>query len=72
MVVAGDRVAVHLHFHGHFSGNFGSAANAVQGKGQEIDFQAFDLYRVQNGKITDNWHLEDNLTLLQQMGIVSR
>ena len=66
MVVADDRVSVHLHFSGHFTGQFGQA----QGHGQVIDFQAFDLYRVVDGRITDNWHLEDNLTLLQQMGIV--
>jgi len=29
MVVFGDRVSVHLHFHGHFSGQFGN----VQGQG---------------------------------------
>ena len=68
MVVAGDRVSVHLHFRGHFSGKFG----AVQGKGQSIDFRAFDLYRVEAGRIAENWHLEDNLTLLQQLGVVAR
>jgi hypothetical protein len=26
--------------------------------------------RVQDGRITDNWHIEDNLTLMQQLGIV--
>lgn len=65
MVVAGDRVAVHLRLKGHFTGRFGDVA----GKGQVIDFQAFDLYRVQGGQIAENWHLEDNLGLLQQMGI---
>jgi predicted ester cyclase len=68
VVVAGDRVTVHLHFTGHFKGQFGK----VQGKGQVIDFQAFDLYRVADGRIAENWHLEDNLTLLQQMGIVQQ
>ncbi|OEZ61702.1 ester cyclase [Duganella sp. HH105] len=66
MVVNGDRVAVHLHFSGHFTGQFGATA----GKGQVIDFQAFDLYRVADGRIAENWHLEDNLTLLQQMGVM--
>ncbi|GAB3252310.1 ester cyclase [Chitinimonas naiadis] len=66
LVVAGDRVAVHLHFRGHFSGQFGE----VQGKGQVVDFQAFDLYRIKDGQIADNWHLEDNLTLMQQLGLV--
>jgi predicted ester cyclase len=65
MVVAGDRVAVHLRLKGHFTGRFGDVA----GKGQVIDFQAFDLYRIQGGQIAENWHLEDNLGLMQQMGI---
>jgi hypothetical protein len=30
---------------------------------------ATDLLKVSHGRITDNWHLEDNLTLLQQMGV---
>jgi hypothetical protein len=25
---------------------------------------------VQNGQISDNWHLEDNLSLMQQLGAV--
>lgn len=65
MVVAGDRVSVHLRLRGHFTGRFGDVA----GKGQVIDFQAFDLYRIKDGQIAENWHLEDNLGLMQQMGI---
>lgn len=65
MVVAGDRVAVHLRLKGHFTGRFADVA----GKGQVIDFQAFDLYRIQGGQIAENWHLEDNLGLMRQMGI---
>jgi predicted ester cyclase len=68
MTVAGDRVAVHLRFRGHFTGVFG----ALQGKGQAIDFQAHDLYRIQDGKIAENWHLEDNLTLMQQLGVIQQ
>jgi hypothetical protein len=33
-IVAGDRVVSHLHFHGRFTGTFGTR----QGKGQNIDF----------------------------------
>lgn len=67
IVPHGDHVSVRLHFTGHFTGQFG----ATQGQGQAIDFQAFDLYHVVDGRITENWHLEDNLTLLQQMGLMS-
>jgi predicted ester cyclase len=54
-----------MSFTGHFTGVFGG----TQGKGQPIVFIATDLVKVANGRITDNWHIEDNLTLLQQMGV---
>jgi len=66
LVAVGDRVSVRLHFQGHFSGVF----KGRQGQGQAIDFQAFDLYRVEEGRIAENWHLEDNLGLMQQLGVV--
>jgi predicted ester cyclase len=42
----------------------------LKGDGREISFRAVDIYRVQNGQISDNWHLEDNLSLMQQLGVV--
>ncbi|OLF51806.1 ester cyclase [Pseudomonas chlororaphis] len=63
MIVAGDRVVVHLHFRGHFSGTF----NALKGHGQRVDFRATDIYQVDNGRIAANWHIEDNLGLMQQL-----
>lgn len=68
MIVAGDRVVAHLHFTGHFTGQF----KDMQGHGQTVDFIATDIYRVVNGRIVENWHLEDNLTFLQQIGAVTR
>jgi predicted ester cyclase len=65
MIVASDYVTVHMVFTGHFTGTFGQ----TQGKGQSINFIATDLLKVKNGRITDNWHIEDNLTLLEQMGV---
>jgi predicted ester cyclase len=57
-IVVGDRVVSHLRFTGHFTGIF----QGVTGGGQPIDFIATDILKVRDGKITDNWHLEDNLT----------
>jgi len=65
MIVAADYVTVHMNFTGHFTGKFGQ----TQGKGQAVPFIATDLIKIENGRITDNWHIEDNLTLLQEMGI---
>ncbi|UYY58076.1 ester cyclase [Sphingomonas sp. S2-65] len=67
-LIVGDRVVSHLRFTGHFTGHFGDKA----GTGQAVDFIATDIVRVRGGRITDNWHLEDNLTFLQQIGIVPR
>ncbi|HWT97416.1 MAG TPA: ester cyclase [Terriglobales bacterium] len=65
MIIAGDYVTVHMQFTGHFTGSFGE----VKGQGQSIDFIATDLIKVTKGRVTDNWHLEDNLTLLSKMGV---
>lgn len=65
-LVVGDRVVSHLRFTGHFTGAFMGKA----GGGQPVDFVATDILRVQGGRITDNWHLEDNLTFLRQIGVV--
>jgi predicted ester cyclase len=66
-IVAGGYVTVHMAFTGHFTGRFGQ----IEGKGQPIRFIATDLVKVEDGRITDNGHIEDNLTLFQQMGVVS-
>ena len=42
------------------------------GPSQAIDFIATDILAVGSDRITDNWHLEDNLTFLQQIGLMSR
>ena len=65
MIIADDYVTVHMEFKGHFTGAFGK----TKGQGQTIDFIATDLLKIIDGRITDNWHIEDNLTLLSQMGV---
>jgi predicted ester cyclase len=67
-LIVGDRVVSNLRFTGHFTGTFGKK----QGTGQIVDFVATDILRIQSGKITDNWHLEDNLTFQQQIGVIKR
>jgi steroid delta-isomerase-like uncharacterized protein len=66
LLVVEDRAVVRYTFTGHFSGSF----KDLKGDGREISFRAVDIYRVQNGQISDNWHLEDNLSLMQQLGVV--
>src|SRR6266550_3101103 len=66
LLVVEDRSVVRYIFTGHFTGSF----KDLKGDGRAISFGAVDIYRVQNGQISDNWHLEDNLSLMQQLGAV--
>ncbi|MGY2288237.1 ester cyclase [Pseudomonas sp. SDO528_S397] len=68
MIVAGDRVMSSLRFTGHFTGSLGEK----KGQGQAVDFIAMDIYRIADGRVAEDWHLEDNLTFLQQAGLVAR
>ena len=67
-ILADDRVVSHLRFTGHFTGRFMD----TKGSGQPVDFIATDILAVHGDRITDNWHLEDNLTFLQQIGLIRR
>jgi hypothetical protein len=51
------------------SADLPSAYFPRRGQGQAIDFIATDLLKITNRRITDNWHIEDNLTLLARMGV---
>jgi predicted ester cyclase len=66
LLVVEDRAVARYLFTGHFTGKF----KDLKGDGREISFRAVDIYRIQNGQISDNWHLEDNLSLMQQLGAV--
>lgn len=68
LIVADDRAVARLHFTGHFTGRF----QDLVGDGRTVDFHAIDVYRVENGRIAENWHLEDNLTLLTQLGRIGK
>jgi predicted ester cyclase len=64
--VIGDQVLARLKFNCHFTGEFAGH----RGDGREIRFDAVDLYTTRDGRIVANWHREDNLTLLKQLGVV--
>jgi len=64
MIVLANTSLVHMSFTGHFTGSFGQ----TQGKGRRSPSSR----RSRQGRERphhDNWHIEDNLTLLQQMGV---
>ncbi|WP_395818174.1 ester cyclase [Archangium minus] len=62
-IIAGDRVVSHLRVTGRF---FGSR-DGVYGRGQRIDYLATDIMRISDGRIVENWHVEDHAALHRQL-----
>jgi predicted ester cyclase len=50
LLVVNDRAIVRYTFKGHFTGRF----KDLKGDGRAISFRAVDIYRVQDGQISDN------------------
>ncbi|GAA0271686.1 hypothetical protein GCM10009527_080120 [Actinomadura nitritigenes] len=65
VLVTGDKITARLVFRGHFTGTF----DGVRGEGQKVDFNAIDIQQVGADRIVRDWHIEDNQTLLAQMGV---
>lgn len=66
VVLANDKVVARLLFTGHNTGPFG----AHPASGKAIRFIAIDILHIREGKIYEDWHLEDNLTFQQQIGVI--
>lgn len=67
LLVVGDKVTARLTFTGTHNGEFLGKAPT----GKPIKFMAIDVLRIKDGKLIEDWHLEDNLTLMQQLGVVA-
>jgi steroid delta-isomerase-like uncharacterized protein len=65
VLVSGDRVATRVLARGTHLGEF----LGVPPTGRIVEFRAFDFHRLSNGKITQSWHLEDLISVLQQLQV---
>ncbi|SDD26695.1 ester cyclase [Ruegeria marina] len=65
-VAEGDKVLVRLQFRGVHSGPFGD----YQATGKRFDVAVLDLFRMENGKIAEQWPAIDNIGLQQQIGML--
>jgi predicted ester cyclase len=61
-----DRVVVRWRNTGVHSGEF----LGVPPTGRPFDFAGIDIYRIENGRMAEHWHVVDQLTLLQQLGLI--
>jgi steroid delta-isomerase-like uncharacterized protein len=64
LVAEGDLVAVRHTHHGVHRGEF----NGIPPAGREIHVTGIEIVRVRDGQVAEFWHLDDFLTLLQQLG----
>ncbi|MEZ2387972.1 ester cyclase [bacterium RCC_150] len=66
VIAEGDRVVVRWRNHGtHVASFLGLPAT-----GRSFDIAGIDVYRVQDGRLAEHWHVVDQLSMLVQLGFV--
>jgi predicted ester cyclase len=66
MVAEGDKVAFQVTWRGTHQGEFMSIAPT----GNKIEMTNTDIFRIAAGKVAEGWATMDNLSLMQQLGII--
>lgn len=66
MIAEGDLVFVRTRFEGTHDGDLMGIAPT----GKPVTIEIALTYRIENGKIVDHWMLADQLTMLQQIGVI--
>jgi predicted ester cyclase len=65
-VAEGDKVMTRYTWRGTHRGQMAGIAPT----GKRVEVGGIEIYRVNGGKVTDVWRIEDNLSLMQQLGVV--
>jgi predicted ester cyclase len=63
----GDTVTVQVRWSGTHLGPYGG----VPATGKRVDVRAISIWRFANGKVVENWTIQDQFSLLQQIGYLS-
>jgi steroid delta-isomerase-like uncharacterized protein len=66
VIAEDDKVLVHLRFRGLHSGPFGDYPASYK----RFDVMVLDFFRMEEGKIAEQWPAIDNLGLQQQIGML--
>lgn len=70
----GDKVTTRWSGRGTHSGEYRGypvPSKVIPPTGRRVVFGATDIYRIQNGKIAEEWNTLDNILVLQQIGLVT-
>lgn len=65
-IAEGDKVMTRYTWWGTHRGEMAGIAPT----GKRVEVGGIEIYRIRNGKIADVWRIEDNLSLMQQLGVV--
>ncbi len=66
MVAEDDRIAVRWTIRGTQTGEF----NGIPATGRPVVLAGFAFLRIEDGRFAELWHLEDDLAVLRQLGII--
>lgn len=66
IIAEGDKVVVHWTGSGKHGGEF----MGIPPTGKSFTIAGIDIHRVQGGKMAEHWHVVDQLSLLQQLGVI--
>jgi predicted ester cyclase len=66
VIATGDRVVVRWTNAGIHSGEF----LGIPPTGRSFEIAGIDIYRIENDRMAEHWHVVDQLTMLQQLGLI--
>lgn len=66
VIAEGDRVVVRWTNSGTHVGDF----LGIPATGKSVTVAGIDIYRVQDGRMAEHWHVIDQLSMLQQLGVI--
>lgn len=67
LITEGDKVVARVRFTGTHRGEFAG----IPATGNEIDFNAIDVFAWRDGKATDHWGVSDTMALMTQVGALA-
>jgi len=68
MIAEEDKVVLHKTVMGTHRGEF----RGIPATGKKVEYQSIYIFRIENKKISEYWGLQDELKLMQQLGVVAK
>jgi predicted ester cyclase len=66
LIAEGDKVAARYYWSGTHQGAFADIAPT----GKQVRVRGLDIWRMRDEKCVEHWNIEDNLGLMQQLGVI--